>query len=133
MGENNDMNDNEYLEMCNQLKEKFDKVEEQEREIKKQMVVVKQELCKIYGLTEAIDEYLLNNLEIPDDLNTVLELLMSTVKDAVDEHVFGVKERSPRITINFSSHSFSAGQENALPGSLIGLVPPPSPDQQTQI
>jgi len=125
------MNENEYLEMCNQLKEKFDRVERREKEIKRDITKIKQDLCKIYGLSETMDDYLLNNLEgIPDDLNTMLELLVSQIKDTTEEHVFN-KERGARITIDVGvSHNQFAEFLNALPVGRVPSNDPPSSNQQ---
>ncbi len=123
------MNENEYLELCNQLKEKFDKVEQREKDIKRDLLKIKKDLCKIYGISETMDDYLLNNLDgIPDDLNTVIELLVSQIKDTTEEHVFDV-DRMPRITIDISHNRF-ADFLNALPVEQVPSDASLSPNQQ---
>ena len=113
----------------NETKEKFDKVEQREKDMKRDLLKIKKDLCKIYGISETMDDYLLNNLEgIPDDLNTVIELLVSQIKDTTEEHVFDV-DRMPRITIDVS-HNRLADFLNALPVEQVLSDASLSPNQQ---
>jgi len=115
-----EMCENEYLEMCNQLKEKFDKVEQKEQDINKKLICIKQDLMKAYGLSQSMDEYMLNGMELPDDITTVLELLIASIRDTTEHHILGKGKSEFSFTLDIS-HILTAESENALP---VGITPP---------
>ncbi len=117
-----DLNSNEYLEMCNQLHEKFKVVEQREKKAFAMVSRMKKDIAGIYGLVRAMDNYLMGACDLPDDLQTTLELLISTTKDAADNHLFN-SCYSPDMEIftfmvPISSHSSAVASAS---------VPPPPP------
>ena len=126
-----EMCENEYLEMCNQLKEKFEKVEQKEKEVNKKLISIKQDLMKAYGLSQSMDEYMLNGVELPDDITTVLELLVASIRDTTEHHVLG-KGKGDSISFTLDiSHILTAASENALPGETELEVQTLSPNPQS--
>lgn len=125
-----EMCENDYLEMCNQLKEKFEKVEQKEKDVNKKLISIKQDLMKAYGLSQSMDEYMLNGVELPDDITTVLELLVASIRDTTEHHVLG---KGKGDTISFTldiSHILTAANENDQTDSPVLEVETLSPDQQ---
>ena len=123
------MCENDYLEMCNQLKEKFDKVEQKEKDINKKLICIKQDLMKAYGLSQSMDEYMLNGMELPDDITTVLELLIASIRDTTEHHVLGKGKGEFSFSLDIS-HILTAATENALPVEIVLPVETLSPNPQ---
>ena len=126
-----DLNSNEYLEMCNQLHEKFKKVEAREKKAFKMVSNMKRDLAGIYGLVRAMDNYLLGACDIPDDLQTAIELLVSSVKDAADSHLFRDLCTPDLEVFTFTipfSHIGPAASVNDPPPSQERPASPPSPN-----
>lgn len=125
-----EMCENEYLEMCNQLKEKFEKVEQKEKEVNKKLISIKQDLMKAYGISQSMDEYMLGGVELPDDITTVLELLVASIRDTTEHHVLG-KGKGDSISFTLDiSHILTAASENALPVETELEVQSLSPNPQ---
>ncbi len=122
----------EYLDMCNQLKEKYDKIEQKEKQLEKNLFVIKRDLMKIYGLSEALDEYMLRDYELPADTTAVLELLISTIKDCSEEHI--LKSSSHGVIISLDvSHILSAGNGNDQNSSPTLVIDDVSANQPSLI
>jgi len=124
-----EMCENDYLEMCNQLKEKFEKVEQKEKDINKKLICIKQDLMKAYGLSQSMDEYMLNGVELPDDITTVLELLVASIRDTTEHHVLGKGKGEFNFSLDIS-HILTAATENALPVEIVLPVETLSPNPQ---
>jgi len=127
-----DLNSNEYLEMCNQLHEKFKKVEEREKKAFRMVSIMKRDIAGIYGLVRAMDNYLIGACDLPDDLQTTIELLISSVKDAADQHLFS-DLCSPDVEIftfmvPLSSHTGPAASVSVPPPSQEHPASPPVPN-----
>lgn len=118
--------------MCNQLHEKFKKVEAREKKAFRMVSNMKRDIAGIYGLVRAMDNYLLGACEIPDDLQTAIELLVSSVKDAADTHLFtGLCSPDVEVftfMVPLSSHTGPAASVNDPPPSQERPASPPSPN-----
>lgn len=132
-----DLNSNEYLEMCEQLQNKFKSVEAREKIAFKRVDALKRDMAQIYGLVRAMDNYLIGACDLPDDLQTTIELLISSVKDAADQHLFNGAfsdddDEQPPISFTFtlptsSLHTASAVSLNDLLHPPVYPAHPPSP------
>tara|TARA_R110000803_G_scaffold59583_1_gene118328 strand:+ start:807 stop:1121 length:315 start_codon:yes stop_codon:yes gene_type:complete len=89
---NEPMNDGQYLEMANHLKETYDKMEEKLliREIK--IIDLKKEIISAYGLIRVIDNLMEHLHEVPHEIVVIVELLRSQLSDTVDKEIFNIKE-----------------------------------------
>jgi len=127
-----EMCENEYLEMCNQLKEKFDDVERKEQEVKKILFYIRKDLMKIYGLSQSMDEYMLNGMDLPEDITTVLELLIACIRDTTEHHILGKgKIDCPNFLNHLDiSHILTVANENVQPVRIELEVENLFPNQQ---
>lgn len=66
-------NENEYLTLCNELKEQYNELKEENKELKKELFFIKKELCSIYGISRVID-YISSDIHtIPNSLIELIE------------------------------------------------------------
>jgi len=89
MNTNNISNDQQYLEMSAQLKESYDKFENEKNELRAQNLDMKKDLMAIYGLARALDIYYSDY--VSDDNNTIMEYLIeslrSSLSGSIDAHI----------------------------------------------
>ncbi len=97
--------ENEYLEAMNQLKEKFDKLEDKEKMIKGLIKKLRADMCVIYGITKGIDTTLIGGMEAPEAFFSCWELLATKVYDAANFHILG-DPTFKTIEINLPSELF---------------------------
>jgi len=66
---NNILNEQHYIEMSNQLKEKYEIYEKENNNLKSEMFDMKKDIMTIYGLIRTIDNFYSNYIinEDPDD------------------------------------------------------------------
>ena len=81
------MLENEYLELANQLKTKFEDVEKKEKLLLEKIQDITKQLCAVYGLIRILDTYVEERPIILDFIITTLRSLMSSVlfKDLEEE------------------------------------------------
>lgn len=89
------MLENEYLEMVNQLKIKFDEVEKKEKETKVKILKLKRDMSMIYGLVRAMDTTVVGGIELPEDFTAVWDVLSSTVMDVAEMTLFSGTQTQP--------------------------------------
>lgn len=85
-------NENEYLELVNQLQAKYNKYEEENREIKTELYDMRKNLACIYGLVRGVDEFYTNTAEFEgtetnEFLRFLIHQLRATISGMVDVHV----------------------------------------------
>lgn len=73
------MNENEYLELVQQLKVKFDLVEKQEIKNKIRIQELTKKLCCIYGMSRCLDELIGDRPEIVDYLINSIRSELSSI------------------------------------------------------
>jgi 2-hydroxy-3-keto-5-methylthiopentenyl-1-phosphate phosphatase len=71
------MNENDYLELVKQLKEKFDLVEKQELRLQE----LTKKICGIYGMARCLDQIISDRPEIVD-------FLISNIRSETSEILF---------------------------------------------
>lgn len=83
MSEEN-INSGQYLEMANQLKEKFDENEKMMNQIKKQNMDLKKDIMTAYSLIKIIDDQ-----EYVDgaDIGVMVTMLRSILSDSIENKV----------------------------------------------
>ena len=72
------MNENDYLELVNQLKTKFDLVEKQEKISKIKIQELTKKLCGIYGLCRILDQTILDR---PESIDFIIENMRSELSN----------------------------------------------------
>lgn len=78
------MNEGEYLEAMNQLKEKFDDFDNKMQSLKDDFIQYKKDLCSVYGLIRVID----NILEEDDSYRGhPLKILVETTRSFLSEKI----------------------------------------------
>mgnify|MGYP003115814907 CR=1 FL=1 len=78
------MNEGEYLEAMNQLKEKFDDFDKKMLTLKEGMLQQKKDLCSIYGLVRIIDNMLEEDFTYSGH---PLKLLIETTRSFLSEKI----------------------------------------------
>ncbi len=80
------MNDGEYLDLCNQLKELNDVRDEENAEVKGKLNEYKKELLTIYGFIRQISNMIDPN-EIDAEIYMLVEILRGKVSELVEEEI----------------------------------------------
>ena len=73
------MNENDYLELVKQLKDKFDLVEKQEINAKIKIQELTKKLCGLYGMSRCLDELIGDRPEIVDYFITTMRSELSEI------------------------------------------------------
>ena len=79
------MLEGEYLELCDQLKEKYDLMEKENEKIKQQQETLLKELISCYGMIRIIDN-LTEQSFINAHVKTMIEILRSHLSDIFDNY-----------------------------------------------
>lgn len=75
------MLENEYLELSNQLKEKFDENENIMNKLKKENETLKKDLISVYGYIRILDSFAENTMELDMEIKGLIEILRSYLSD----------------------------------------------------
>ncbi len=82
-------NENEYLEMCNHLKELNEKRDSREKEMQNELVNYKKDIMTIYGLIRNIS----NTLEPENydaEVYVLVDVLRGYVSDIIETHILKI-------------------------------------------
>ena len=88
---NEPMNEGQYLEMANHLKQTYDKMEEKLLRSEIKNMDLKKELMTSYGLIRVIDNLIDHLHEVPHEVVVIVELLRSQLSDTIDKDIFNIK------------------------------------------
>jgi len=83
-----DMLESEYLDLVNQLQEKFNVNEIKFKETTKKIMKMKRDLSVIYGLVRAMDTTIIGGVDLPDEFCAVWDILSSNTQDISEVHLF---------------------------------------------
>ena len=83
-----DMLESEYLDLVNQLQEKFNVNEIKFKETTKKIMKMKRDLSVIYGLVRAMDTTIIGGVDLPDEFCAVWDILSSNTQDIAELHLF---------------------------------------------
>tara|TARA_R110002073_G_scaffold99429_1_gene227132 strand:+ start:1185 stop:1523 length:339 start_codon:yes stop_codon:yes gene_type:complete len=83
-----EVKENILLDMSNQLKEKFDKIENLEKKLKLKNKTLIRKVLIIYGLIKAIDKMSNENIELPIELQSLIDILHDTIEDFLEQEYF---------------------------------------------
>lgn len=76
---NNILNEQHYIELSNQLKEKYEIYEKENNNLKSEMFDMKKDIMTIYGLIRTIDNFYSNYI-INEDPDDKLQFLIDCVR-----------------------------------------------------
>tara|TARA_R110002167_G_scaffold337637_3_gene545122 strand:- start:15 stop:290 length:276 start_codon:yes stop_codon:yes gene_type:complete len=83
----------EYLEMANQLKEKYDEITNKLERIELMSLEIKKDFISCYGVVRLLDHLVSNSLVGYDnEIITMIEILRGSMSDCMDKHIFNIKE-----------------------------------------
>ena len=83
-----EVKENILLDMSNQLKEKFDKIEWLEKKLKLKQKTLIRKVLTIYGLIKAVDKISNENIELPIELQSIIDILNDTIEDFLEQEFF---------------------------------------------
>jgi len=86
--ETHEVKENIILDMSNQLKEKFESIEKLEMKIKERNKKLIRKFLKVYGLIKAVDKISNENIELPIELQSIIDILNDTIEDFLEEEFF---------------------------------------------
>jgi len=86
-----EINSNDYLELCNQLKDLNDKRDEEEKKIKIKLLELIKSIITIYGLTRLISN-LINPLEVEAEVYLLIETLRSYLSNMIENELLKLTE-----------------------------------------
>ena len=83
----------EYLELCNDLKNKYDEITDKLDRIELQELDMKKDLITAYGVVRMLDN-LISNSHVPYDNEVVVivEVLRGLMSNCMDRHIFGIED-----------------------------------------
>ena len=87
------MMEGEYLELCNDLKNKYDEITDKLDRIELQELDMKKDLITAYGVVRMLDN-LISNSHVPYDNEVVVivEVLRGLMSNCMDRHIFGIED-----------------------------------------
>ena len=89
--ENVPINDGEYLEMVNHLKNTYDEISAKLFASEMELMDLKKDLMTAYGVIRLIDNLLEHIIEVPHELTVLVEVLRGELSDNIDKFIFGMK------------------------------------------
>jgi len=82
------MLEGEYLELSNQLKEKFDEVEQKLQSIERREKELIKDFMTAYGIARLLDQLIdMNPVGYDVEIVTLVECLRGFLSDSIDKHV----------------------------------------------
>ena len=87
------MMEQDYLEMVNQLKEKYDMITNKLDKIQSMELDMKKDLMSAYGVVRMLD-HLISNSMVPYDneIMVIVEVLRGMLSDMMDRHILNVED-----------------------------------------
>ena len=93
------MNENDYLDLVNQLKKKFDENEMKVNIFIKQNIKLKKHIMAIYGICKMTD--VLDDLSDPQEKEVIYSYLIEYIQNVIDKEILSCP--CPNINISKSS------------------------------
>ena len=81
-------NENEYLELMNELKNKYDKFQEDKDELEKKIKDIYKFIFCIYGLIRMLDEFIDNFLDANKFISDLVASTRTLLSNKIDEILF---------------------------------------------
>jgi len=88
ISETGDLKESIVLDLSKQLSEKFDELMKLEIKLNQQNNKIKKQFLKTYGLISSIDKMTSESVEVPHELQTLIDIMNDFTCDFLDEHFF---------------------------------------------
>lgn len=87
------MLEGEYLELCNDLKSKYDEITNKLDRIESRELDMKKDLITAYGVVRMLDN-LISTSHVPYDneVVTIVECLRGCLSNSMDSHIFHIQD-----------------------------------------
>ena len=87
------MLEGEYLELCNDLKTKYDEITDKLDKIELQELQLKKDFISCYGVVRVLDN-LISNSHVPYDneILVIVEVLRGLLSNCMDRHIFHIED-----------------------------------------
>ena len=87
------MMEQEYLEMVNQLKDKYDEITDKLDRIELQELDMKKDLITAYGVVRMLDNLISNShIGYDNEVVVIVEVLRGLMSNSMDRHIFGIED-----------------------------------------
>lgn len=86
--ETHEIKESVVLDLSNQLKEKYESIEKLENKIKEKNKKLIRKILRVYGLIKAVDKISNENVELPIELQSIIDILNDTIEDFLEEEIF---------------------------------------------
>ena len=87
------MLEQEYLEMVNQLKDKYDEITDKLDRIELQELDMKKDLITAYGVVRMLDNLISNShIGYDNEVVTIVEVLRGLLSNYMDRHIFHIED-----------------------------------------
>ena len=87
------MLEQEYLEMVNQLKDKYDEITDKLDRIELQDLDMKKDLITAYGVVRMLDNLISNShIGYDNEVVTIVEVLRGLLSNYMDRHIFHIED-----------------------------------------
>ena len=87
------MMEGEYLELCNDLKSKYDTITDKLDKIELQELQLKKDFISCYGIVRMLDNLISNShIGYDNEVVTIVEVLRGMVSNMMDTHIFGIED-----------------------------------------
>tara|TARA_R110000765_G_scaffold386637_1_gene478704 strand:- start:455 stop:766 length:312 start_codon:yes stop_codon:yes gene_type:complete len=94
---NEPINEGQYIEMANHLKETYDKISEKLFRSEIINMELKKEIMTAYGLIRIIDNIVDHLQEVPHEIVVLVECLRGHLSDTIDKEIFNIKDNVEEI------------------------------------
>ena len=82
----------EYLELCNDLKNKYDEITDKLDRIELQELDMKKDLITAYGVVRMLDNLISNShIGYDNEVVVIVEVLRGLMSNSMDRHIFGIE------------------------------------------
>lgn len=88
MSSSGDLKESIVLDLSKQLQDKFESITNLEIDLNKKNRTIKKKFLRLYGLISAIDKMTSESVEVPHELQTLIDCLNDFICEAVEEHFF---------------------------------------------
>ena len=83
----------EYLELCNDLKNKYDEITDKLDRIELQELDMKKDLITAYGVVRMLDNLISNShIGYDNEVVVIVEVLRGLMSNSMDRHIFGIED-----------------------------------------
>ena len=87
------MLEGEYLELCNDLKNKYDEITDKLDRIELQELDMKKDLITAYGVVRMLDNLISNShIGYDNEVVVIVEVLRGLMSNSMDRHIFHIED-----------------------------------------